>query len=136
MAPSETTYADFPLRLCLSVADADWPALRDGSRRLALRIRNENPSPRYSPTFTVHLAIDAARMEMPIDTFTMTADNVDPLSTQAEPQHFLINLRDALHDRPASNELCIELDIDRDGRLADAPSGGVAVSASFEIVGR
>ena len=134
-ASTEATYADFPVRLCLGVDRADWPSLRDGSRRLALHVRNENPSPRYSPTFTVHLADEGTRAAAPIDTFTMAADTVDPQDTRTQPQHFLIDLRDALHDRPASNRLCIELALDRDGRHADAPSGCVAVSANFEITG-
>ena len=133
MATTDITYAQLPARLCLDADAATWQGLRRGATRLALHVSNHTPSRKHSPTFTVRLAgDDKARRD--VETLTLSVDNV----TEAGPvpQHFLINLAQALDGVAQTPRICVELDVERTALESQEAERRVTISADWKTVAK
>lgn len=131
MASTETTYAQFPARLCLDADTATWQALRSGATRLALHLQHGTPSGRNSPTLNVRLAGDA-KTRRDVETLTPGIDNRGEAGPV--PQHFLINLAQALAGVAETRQVCIEVDVAQGELDTETAARGVKISADWQAI--
>lgn len=131
MASTETTYALLPARLCLDADAATWQALRSGATRLALHLHHRTPSGRNGPTLTLRLAGDA-KTRRDIETLTPGIDN----RTEAGPvpQHFLIDLAQALAGVDEAKQVCVEIDVAQAELDKELAAQHVTISADWQAI--
>lgn len=124
-------YGQLPVRLCLDLSPREAAALRSGERRLLLRMRHQQRSQRYSPSFAVSLVKPASELRQPLGNFAMHPDQPTE-SSRPDAQSFGFDVSAHLADAALPSRVCVDVSID-DGDPAVARLATRELSAALQL---